>query len=145
MKEKEWLTWEEQYSVFVDELDEQHRKILDLINILKRSQEVHREREAAKYALAEMQKYANAHFRSEEHYMEANHYPGLARHIEEHHFFIQKMTVLQEDVKLNRGNLDTKFLLFLKQWWINHILHVDHEYAVFIDREERKKFKSDEE
>lgn len=141
MKNEEYMKWEESYSVWDDHIDEQHKKIIDLINILKRSQEIGREKEAAIHALHELKIYAAEHFRDEEIYMLKIKYPRIEQHLEEHLFFTQKLLVLSEDIKRNRGNLDIKFLLFLKQWWTNHILNVDKDYAIYIDKIERNKMK----
>jgi len=61
-------------------------------------------------------------------------YPKLAEHIKLHQNFVQKTDELYQlyissDVHLQ---VEMEMLIFLKEWFFNHILKIDKEFMYFV-------------
>ena len=62
------LTWQNDYSVGVKELDQQHRKMFDLINQFYDSMIEARNKDNVKKTLKELVEYSHSHLATEEKY-----------------------------------------------------------------------------
>ena len=76
--------WNEKYSVSNVIIDDQHKRLLDILFRLERM--VNRGKDAKEMVklLSEMSDYAKEHFKSEERYMAGMDYPKLEQHKELH-------------------------------------------------------------
>lgn len=81
------LVWEDSFSVGVALLDEQHRRVIEMINSLA---EARLEREVLSETLVKMLDYAREHFEAEEHLLAQHGYPDLALQRSEHLAFRKK-------------------------------------------------------
>ncbi len=121
------LQWDETYSVGDAHLDEQHKGLIDLINMLDREM-------AVDVALGLLQRYVDEHFRDEERMLEEAGYPDLAAHKLQHEAFEEWLRVSRtasqsgEVAGLLRDNIRT----YLKTWLVNHILVSDKAYASYL-------------
>ena len=121
--------WNEKYSVSNAIIDDQHKRLLDILFRLERMVNRGKDAEQMVKLLSEMSDYAKEHFRSEERYMERMDYPKLDKHKELHSKY--NMGVLQftvahmEESEENPRNV----LNFLTHWWTDHILKVDMDYS----------------
>ena len=78
------LIWDDSLSVQIQEIDEDHRKLVDLFNILSHSVE---EGDASNYIEAVLEELLSCtiwHFRHEERLMLKYSYEGLLEHKKEH-------------------------------------------------------------
>jgi hemerythrin len=124
--------WKEKYSVSNVIIDDQHKRLLDILFRLERLVNHRKGASELVRLLEEMSEYAQDHFRSEEDYMQRIGYPGLDRHRELHsryglqvlQFTVQHMEEAQENPR--------EVLNFLTHWWTDHILKVDMDYAKFV-------------
>ncbi|WP_419784807.1 bacteriohemerythrin [Pseudodesulfovibrio sp.] len=123
------MTWDEIMSVGVEELDEQHRQLILLINEAYAALQRHDEHQMAEI-IAKMQQYAKTHFEIEEGYMQRDGYPEISRHKAQHATFTRTVSDF-------RANLDThtnlsKIFVFLSRWLATHILESDKEYVPYL-------------
>jgi len=126
------IEWQDDYTVGVKELDDQHRCLLNTINTLLEEQGD--KYEAAKFspALSSLIYYAYTHFATEERYMLRGKYPGLLKHVEIHVDFIRKVFNMSQKIEQKDIVLQREILTFLASWYTTHVLGMDREYIPYI-------------
>ena len=119
------LVWTKILSIGVDEIDEDHHRLLDIFNILNHSVT---EGATPDYLAAVLEELINCtawHFSHEERLMLKHGYEGLASHKAEHRELIKSAKELQQKI-LQAGNIvATEDLEFLERWLTEHILTDD--------------------
>ena len=127
------IAWDEKYSVNISVIDEQHRKIVDLLNLLFDAYASGKTQEALAKIVKEITDYAGYHFATEETFMKTYDFPGLAEHQKEHEDFRNKVIAFQKDLAKGKQTLSVEIASFLTSWLDHHILHVDKEYGPFLN------------
>ncbi|MFW6370001.1 MAG: bacteriohemerythrin [Bacteroidota bacterium] len=123
--------WTDDFSVGVTRLDNQHKKLVELINELFDAMAVGKGRDVLEEVIRELEKYIVIHFQSEERMMMINGFNGLEEHKQEHARFIGKIKEFKEKFKSGDRKLTIEVVDFLKEWIINHIQGMDKKYAAF--------------
>ena len=131
------IFWKTQYHLGLDEIDAQHRSLLELINKAWRAI-VRRSDQSVVFALIEeLEKYTLAHFAAEESFMRVTGYPGFDDHKKAHRFFIAR--IAEERLRATKtGALSLDLMHFLRDWLIDHILVSDKDYADFTQQTKSK-------
>jgi hemerythrin len=127
------LTWEDKYKVGVAEFDEQHKKLIDLINKLYEAMKSGHGKEILKDILNESIEYAKYHFQNEEKYFTKYGYPNTSEHIEEHNSFRKSVLDLKKRSDEGKTVVTSELMLFLKQWLISHIQVTDKKYGPYLN------------
>jgi hemerythrin len=127
--------WRDSYSVGIRELDNQHRRLLDLINELDElvaDQQESASKTKCYAALNALVKYAESHFITEEGYLQKYAFPKYDLHKTEHDSFVEKVFAMNQ--KLEKGDPYSLFEIvrFLKDWYKSHILGIDQGYKEFL-------------
>lgn len=131
------LKWEKNYSVRVFELDEQHKKIFEFINLLEEAL-ISEKRSLAivvRDVLRELNDYASYHFKNEEKYFAKFNYEYSEDHISEHKEYTLRVSLFNKRLETFHRKDDSlvDFSLdlfeFLESWWTEHIRHEDHKYS----------------
>lgn len=125
------IIWTDQLSVGVILFDEQHKRLVRMLNRMIKDPGATTRSETVSDILTELTRYAQEHFRCEEDWMIRHNYPRLEEHREEHVDF--RKTVAKLCVATSSG-LDSvpEFLLdYLKNWLTHHILHEDMLFKPF--------------
>jgi hemerythrin-like metal-binding protein len=123
------VTWSDEFNLGMDEIDAQHRVLIDLINDVWVAVVKKPDRDEALRVLEELEKYTITHFTAEEIFMREIGYQNFDQHKEEHTKFVAR--VAEEKAKVVAGGPVTLGIIhFLKDWLINHILVADKEYAL---------------
>ena len=126
------LIWDNMLSVQVQEIDEDHRKLVDLFNILKHSVE---EGDAANYIHAVMEELINCtvwHFSHEERLMLKYAYDGYADHKTEHQELVESAKVLQAEIQQKGETISSEDIEFLEHWLTGHILGTDMDLGAYL-------------
>ncbi len=87
---EEIIEWSSQYSLGLDEIDEQHKSLLDLINRIWKSIVYRCDQKIIFSLVEELEKYTLAHFAAEETFMRVTGYPDFDAHKKEHHKFVAR-------------------------------------------------------
>jgi len=124
-----YLTWKDEYSVGIEEMDNDHKRLLNLINQLQTAVDYYTGQEFEEKALNELIDYTKTHFKKEEKLMADHSYANLEAHKLEHKNFIDKINESVEQYKSNSDVTIIKTLEFLKVWLIKHINGTDKEYG----------------
>jgi hemerythrin len=128
----EKIVWSDVYSVGVADLDQQHRKLIDMINQLG---DLPREKNAESSMvlheiLSGLFDYTQIHFRDEEEHLRRMGYPQLDAHEREHAAFVAKVATF--NVAALGGILDKEGVRrYLQEWLLTHILKSDMHYRRF--------------
>jgi hemerythrin len=129
------VIWSEKFSVGVEEMDQQHQQLIKLLNLLISAQgRLHVHSEEVSDALTEMTRYAQIHFKAEEKLMEAYAYPGLEDQKMQHRIFRKKTVDLCTATIHGVEVVPEVILLYLADWWVNHILKEDKSYRSFLNK-----------
>lgn len=129
----EEIVWTEDFSVGVALLDEQHQRIVSLINkiIAYHGQDI--EEEVIEEALKTMNAYAKEHFRTEEGLLLEHAYPDYKAHAEQHKAYVKKTFLLSTENLLESETTPQKLKEYLIAWWKEHILVCDMKYKSFFE------------
>lgn len=126
------LIWQNDLDTGIEEIDRQHRRIVEMINQLHVAQRTH-EQLAVGEVIEELVDYTMSHFAFEEELLEEAGYPFTAAHKRVHEVFIRRVNEFRlrfqagEDV-----SDDLKHLL--SRWLFNHIRNDDKAYAEDVRR-----------
>ncbi len=126
--EELYMKWRPDFNLGIDEIDNQHKKIVDLINRLNKAFMDNEARDKLSTILDEMAQYADYHFKTEEKLFSQHHYPFTSEHINLHENFIKKVAQFREQFEQGLP-VTFRVLGFLRKWLTNHILDVDREYV----------------
>lgn len=125
------MTWKDDYSVKVKLIDQQHKKLIDLLNKMYDGLREQRGKEVIGGVLAELVSYTEGHFTTEERLMSTHKYPGYDVHKLEHHMLVKKVTDFQKEFQAGRTSVSLDVMNFLRDWLTNHILGTDKRYSAF--------------
>lgn len=117
--------WSKDFSVGIDKIDEQHKKLFNLINRLNSCIGQKESDECAERILNEIVDYTNYHFDYEEKFLEENNYNEVIGHKIIHKKFIARLKSCG-----NQKQIDILRLYYLLLDWLKvHILEEDMQYA----------------
>lgn len=125
--------WHPRLSVNIREIDNQHRKLLELINTLHTKIEGNDTREVLQEVMDELAQYSIVHFDTEESLMEQYGFPETEAHKEEHEEFKEEVRELLEDLQNERLTMPNRVSLFIKSWIMRHIEGTDKKYSRFFN------------
>lgn len=131
MKIMNKIEWKPEYSVDIPRLDEQHQKIIRVINSLIDNPGVFDNSDTVSRALTELTNYVSEHFLLEEQILEKNSYPNLLEHANLHTMYGDRVAKFYIDLIGKKKGTAEELLNFLKKWWIGHILHEDMKYKEY--------------
>lgn len=133
-----FIEWSREYSVGINEIDEQHQKLVSLANELYSAIASGRGDEGLNRTFQGLVDYARTHFSYEEKMLAEAGYPNLPAHQAEHRQLIQRIIDYfgEYRAKLNERTgakqLPKEVLNFLRDWLFNHIRSSDMEYSRYI-------------
>jgi len=127
------IAWSERYSVGISRIDEQHQRLIDLINDLHAAMLVKREESELAKILDGLAAYAVSHFATEETLMKKFGYTGYERHKAEHDRLMAQVTLLLEKSRNNKAELTHEVMIFLQRWLVGHIVNVDKRYTAHLN------------
>ena len=121
--------WQDKFSVGIKEMDDQHKKLIGIINQLNDAMIAGKAKTEVGKIVEEMIDYTHFHFAAEEKLMEQYHYAGLAAQRVEHNAFIAKTNQFQAEINSGKLAVSVEVLSFLKEWLTNHIMGNDKKYS----------------
>lgn len=127
----EHIKWDDSLSINLSQFDDQHKKLLYLINEFYTNVENSSSEKLAKI-LTGLLEYTIEHFTSEEKHMVEYRYPDYLSHKKQHDLFILKINEFHDKFYSGSFFLPLRIKLFLKRWIVNHILVIDKKYAEFL-------------
>ena len=121
------LAWVPELDTGIDEIDRQHRRIVDYINKLYELRESP-DREALGDVIGEMVDYTLSHFVFEETLIENAGYMLAGPHKKVHELFTRRVSEMQ--TRFDAGeDVAAELHGMLSRWLFNHIRNEDHGYV----------------
>jgi hemerythrin len=133
------VTWSEEYSVDIQEIDEQHKVLVGLINELYEALSHKDNHEQVNHVLDELMNYTKVHFAVEECLLRLFEYPSYDQHKAIHDGIIKKLDGLYAQFKSGDTKVGMELLLFLKDWLMDHISHEDKKYSPHLQKQGVKR------
>lgn len=127
------FNWNAQYSVNVKEIDEQHKKLVDIINELHDSMKVGKGKETLGTILNELVDYTIKHFSYEENLFSSKGYPESKDHKNVHAKLVNQVKALKSDFESGKAVMTMDVMNFLKDWLSEHIMGTDKKYSSFLN------------
>jgi hemerythrin-like metal-binding protein len=126
------LEWKNEFSVNIPNVDNQHRKLIELISNLDETMRRGGEKQLLGQTLAVVIRYTRYHFDTEERLMAATAYPGIANHIEEHKVLLR--TIVEFERLHERGAVEftPSIMGFLEEWLVTHMLRLDKPMGEYL-------------
>ena len=126
------IVWSHILSVEVDEIDEDHRKLVNIFNILNHAV---MEGESPAYLAAVLEELINCtvwHFSHEERLMLKYGYEDMEAHKEEHRELIEGARKLQQELLQADKPVAEAQIRFLERWLTEHILTTDMRLGTYL-------------
>lgn len=123
------IEWSDDLSVGIQEIDEQHKVLVGLVNEMHQAIREHHGSETAKQILERLGDDTRIHFAVEESLMRIFGYPGYDGHKKQHEELIGQFRQYQAKVQSGTAKISFEPLHFLKLWLAQHILESDKAYA----------------
>ncbi|QXE92483.1 bacteriohemerythrin [Geomonas subterranea] len=128
----ELIEWSDSLSVGIGKVDEQHKKLIQMMDELDQAIRNNESADVVEDVLTNLFNYAQAHFAVEEELFRTHKYPEMALHELEHQRFIAKAFAFKERLSSRKPGLALELLNFLSSWVLNHIELTDKRYAKFL-------------
>ena len=125
-------TWDKLLSVEIEEIDADHRRLVELLGLLASAVDEGRERDYIAALLEELVVSTEAHFRHEERLMIGHAYPDRDAHAAEHRELIDAARAMQKTFMASGRGLEERGLDYLEHWLTEHILVADMRLGAYL-------------
>jgi len=127
----ELITWTEKYSVGIEQIDKEHKKLVQLLNSLHNAMLSGQANKVLGAILNDLINYTATHFKTEDSLFDKFDYPETQGHKEEHSELVSQVVRFKKEFDSGATMLSIKLITFLKNWLILHIVASDKEYTNF--------------
>lgn len=127
------IHWSLSYSVDVAAMDEEHQRLIDIINSLYGAMREGRGKDSLSGILDELVAYTRTHFGHEERLMQQAGYPDYPDQKAAHETLVAKLMEIREKFVAGTA-LSQEVMTFLKGWLIGHIQGMDKKYGPCMNR-----------
>lgn len=126
------IQWSDALSVNVEQFDNQHQKLVGMINSMHDAMRSGQGNAAVQGILNELLDYTKHHFQSEEALMLKHGYPDMEKHVAQHENLTNQVVKYVERFE-NGERISLDFMKFLTEWLTNHIKGSDQSYSRFFN------------
>lgn len=123
------LTWSESLELGVPQVDQQHHRLVDLLNSLDSGVKKGYAYHILGSILSDLVRYTLYHFTFEERLMKTHELPGSDEHKAEHAAFVERVLTLKMTFDTRHRDVGDELLTYLRDWLRSHILGSDREMA----------------
>jgi hemerythrin len=128
-----FANWNDSYSVKVQRLDDEHKKLFDIINQLHEGMKAGRGKDVLQNVIDQLLRYTEQHFKSEEGLLQQAGYPELTTHMALHQQFVSKIKGFSKDFQSGAAAISVDMLEYLRNWLAQHIQGTDHQYSATLN------------
>jgi len=122
------IQWDDKYSVGISIIDDEHKNLIDIINMAIVSKKQNYNSEKAKELLNEMVEYKNKQFTIEDTGMLKFNFSEYQLHRNELLNFMDSTIESYKDLAMDNYSFINETLEFSKKWFVNHIQETDKKY-----------------
>jgi len=127
-----FVEWKDDYSVGIATIDDDHKKLLGLINQLQAAAHYKTDEEIVENVLNQLVEYTKYHFSREEEMMKKCDYPDFEDHKKQHDEMIQQVSHYINEYRVDKTRTIEDVAVYLKTWLVNHINGSDQKYTPFL-------------
>lgn len=126
-----FLEWNEQLSVNISSIDDQHKELVKMINELHDAACQLESQTDCEQIIERLKDYIKYHFAAEEKLMQQADYPQIDEHMQDHDKFIDRVLDFQFQLQEEK-DITQELLDFLKEWLTGHIKGSDKKYVPYL-------------
>jgi hemerythrin-like metal-binding protein len=126
------IAWNEEYSVGIESIDEQHKKLINIIRTLHDAIVDKNDLEALDEIVSELIDHTKYHFSYEEEVFEKYGYPDAENHKNEHAALTDRVVRLKADMNAGYIFIGMELVNFLQDWLVDHIMASDKNFGPFL-------------
>ena len=128
-----FMEWKKDYSVGVAIFDDEHKKLIAIINQLHEVFAAGVDKLALQQISDSLVEYTLMHFRHEEMYFDDWAYPAASEHIAVHAELRRQVFAYRKQILEKKSeDLAQEMTLFLRDWLLHHIMVEDRKYGTFL-------------
>jgi hemerythrin len=128
-----FIDWNDTYSVGVVKIDNQHKRLVQIINELSDATSAGKGKEVLGNVLKELIAYVNTHFKTEEEMMVQYGYQEYENHRYEHEKLTDEVKRFFDDYQAGKALLSVQIMNFLRNWLMDHIVVKDKKFGKFLN------------
>ncbi len=129
---EEFVVWQDDYSVGIEAIDQDHKKLLALINNLLAAQQCRTGVELERQAMDELMDYTQVHFKREEDLMRKHGYADFEGHKAQHDQMVTQVRLFRSRYEEKGRGAIPEVARYLKLWLLQHINGTDRKYVPFL-------------
>jgi hemerythrin-like metal-binding protein len=133
------LQWSEDHSVFIPELDEQHKGLLEVTQELRAAVLTGQSKDRVEFLAGRMATRLAAHFRYEEGLMRGSRYSAMDWHERQHQTARVKLATLWDAIRGRGAESVFAALEELVGWFLDHVSVADRMLAAHMRNCERER------
>ena len=122
------IEWDEKYKTGIKEIDNQHIKLVDLINEFYWAFKQGKARDEINIFFNKAKDYTNYHLKNEENYFEKFNYELKEEHKTQHDYFRNEIKKLEVKFYNGEFTVSYEFINLLRTWLVEHIQTSDKKY-----------------
>lgn len=126
------MAWGPKLILGITEIDDQHKKLVALINQLHKAMKLKKGLRKSGEILNGLVDYTVYHFGYEEELFKKHGYPEKADHVKMHKELVDQVMEFKSQLEQGKATLTVDLMNFLKDWLKNHIMKKDQEYVHFL-------------
>ena len=126
-----FIEWSGELSVGIEEIDAQHKVLVDLLNRIHEAIQQRHGTEVTRQIVDQLGEYTRIHFAVEESLMRILHYSEYEQHKDEHDKLIEQLNALQKKLVEGKASVSYELAHFLKVWLTKHIMEADKRYSPY--------------
>ncbi|MDP7591373.1 MAG: bacteriohemerythrin [Litorilituus sp.] len=127
------IEWTAELSVGIGSIDEQHKKLVNMINALNDAMLLGHSNELLEKIFSGLATYTHKHFSYEESLFAEYGYSDSKEHKRQHQELIAQVVDLKTKfLERPQEAMNKDLVIFLKRWLTNHIMRSDKEYSDFL-------------
>ncbi len=126
------IQWSDELSVGIDSIDDQHKKLVNMINALHEAMREGQGDAVMGRIFDGLALYVQKHFGYEEELFASHGYPESDAHKREHEALISQVSELKKQFDYGQTVLTMDLMQFLKGWLNDHIKGTDKRYTEFL-------------
>jgi len=136
----DWIALDERQQTGHTLIDEDHERVVALINELARAITQHQSKDVCAELLERIIQNTKAHFARENRLMTEIHYPQAKEHMAQHAHLVNEALALKRwfETAAVESVMSVSLLHFLESWWTGHIPTSDQALADFIAAAKRR-------
>lgn len=126
------MPWGPKLSLNIKEIDDQHQKLVSLINDLHKAMKLRKGPSVSGEVLNNIADYTVYHFDFEKTLFKKYGYPEMENHLKIHDDLVAKVIDFKKQHEAGKVSLSMDLMDFLTDWLKHHIMETDKAYAPFL-------------